>query len=50
VETGTIAAFVSAHDDPALDALLIEYVSTFVPKQSGDHYSPHVSTGVAPQD
>jgi len=50
VETGTIAAFASGHDDPALDAIMIEYVSTFVPKQSGEHFNPHVSTGVAPRE
>jgi hypothetical protein len=50
VETGTMAAFVSAHDDPAQDAIMIEYVSTFVPKYTGEHFNPHVSTGVAPQD
>jgi hypothetical protein len=50
VETGTKAAFVSAHDDPALDAMLIDYVSTFVPKHSGEHFSPHVTTGVAPRE
>jgi heterodisulfide reductase subunit B len=44
-ETGTMAAFVSAHDDPALDAILIGYVSTFVPKYSGERFNPHVSTG-----
>jgi phosphoserine phosphatase len=49
VETGTIAAFTAAHDDPATDAGLIDYVSTFVPKMTGDHFSPHVSTGVAPR-
>ena len=50
VETGTMAAFVSAHDDPALDVMLIEYVSTFVPKMTGEHFSPHVSTGVASRE
>jgi 2'-5' RNA ligase superfamily len=50
VQTGTISAFVSGHDDPALDEILIEYVSTFVPKQTGEHFNPHVSTGVAPLD
>jgi len=50
VETGTMAAFVASHDDPALDAIMIEYVSTFVPKHSGEHFSPHVSTGVASRD
>jgi hypothetical protein len=48
VDTGTMAAFVSAHDDPTLDALMIEYVSTFVPKMTNEHFSPHVSTGVPP--
>jgi phosphoserine phosphatase len=50
VETGTMAAFTAAHDDPTLDAIMIEYVSTFVPKYSGEHFNPHVSTGVAPRD
>ena len=46
VGTGTIAVFTAPHDNPALDALLIEYVSAFVPKYSGVNYNPHVSTGV----
>jgi hypothetical protein len=50
VETGPIGAFTAPHDDPANDALLIGYVSTFVPKQTGDHFNPHVTTGVAPRD
>jgi hypothetical protein len=50
VETGTMAAFATAHDDPALDVLLIGYVSTFVPKMTGEHFSPHVSTGVASRE
>ena len=47
VETGPIGAFTAPHDDPALDAAIIQYVSTFVPKQAGEHFNPHVSTGVA---
>jgi hypothetical protein len=47
VETGTSAAFVTTPDDPVIDPLLIEYVSTFVPKASGENYNPHVTTGVA---
>jgi len=47
VETGTSAAFVTTPEDPIIDPLLIEYVSTFVPKASGEHYNPHVTTGVA---
>jgi len=50
VQTGPISAFTSPHEDSSFDAILIEYVSTFVPKQSGEHYSPHVSTGVATRE
>ena len=50
VETGLIGAFTAPHDDPATDALLIKYVSTFVPQQTGERFNPHVSTGVAPRD
>lgn len=50
VETGTMTAFTANHDDPALDMALIEYVSTFIPKHTGEHFSPHVTTGVAPQN
>jgi hypothetical protein len=50
VETSTIAAFTAEHGDPALDTQMIAYVSTFVPKQSGKNFNPHVSTGVASRD
>jgi hypothetical protein len=50
VETGPIGAFTAPHDDPATDAALIQYVSTFVPKMTGKNYNPHVSTGVAPKE
>lgn len=50
VETGPIGAFTAAHDDPAIDAGLIAYVSTFVPKMTGENFNPHVSTGVAPRE
>ncbi len=49
VETGTSAAFVTTPDDPVIDPLLIQYVSTFVPNSSGEHFNPHVTTGVAPR-
>ena len=48
VETGPWNAFVTTPDDPN-NAALIEYVSTFVPKASGEHFNPHVTTGVAPR-
>jgi hypothetical protein len=50
VETGPIGAFTAPHDDPATDAAIIQYVSTFVPKMSGSNFNPHVSTGVALND
>ena len=50
VETGPIGAFTAPHEDPVTDAAIIEYVRTFVPKMSGVHFNPHVSTGVAPHE
>ncbi len=50
LETGPIGAFTAGHDDPATDAAIIQYVSTYVPKMSGENFNPHVSTGVAPRD
>jgi len=47
VESGTSAAFVTTPEDPVIDQFLIEYVSSFVPKSSGEHFNPHVTTGVA---
>jgi hypothetical protein len=44
--TGPIGAFTAPHDNPALDAALVGYVSAFVPKYSGENFNPHVSTGV----
>jgi hypothetical protein len=49
-ETGPISAFTAPHDDPAIDAALIKYVSTFVPEMSGSNFNPHVSTGVASRE
>ena len=50
VETGSSAAFVTTPDDPVIDPGLIEYVSSFVPKRSGEHFNPHVTTGVASRE
>jgi len=50
VETGTSAAFVTTPEDPVIDPFLIEYVSAFVPNASGEHFNPHVSTGLAPRE
>ena len=50
VNAGPIGAFAAPHNDPATDEALINYVSTFVPKMSGENFNPHVSTGVAPKE
>jgi phosphoserine phosphatase len=47
-EAGPWDAFITTPDDPD-NAALMEYVSAFVPKASGEHFNPHVSTGVAPR-
>jgi hypothetical protein len=48
LEIGPIGAFTAGHDNPATDAAIIQYVATFLPKMTGEHFNPHVSTGVAP--
>ncbi len=50
VNTGTSAAFVTTPEDPIIDPLLIDYVSTFVPKSSGERFNPHVTTGIATRE
>ena len=49
VKTGTSAAFVTGDVPEVLPALIV-YVSEFVPKSSGEHFRPHVSTGVASKE
>ena len=48
LETGPIGAFTAPHDNPAYDAAMIKYVSTFERIAAGEHFNPHVSTGTAP--
>jgi hypothetical protein len=48
VATGPISAFTEGHENPAIDAMMIDYVSTFVQKAAGGNFNPHVSTGTAP--
>jgi hypothetical protein len=45
--TGGIEAFTAGHGNPAYDAALIDYVTTFVARNAGAGFDPHVSTGVA---
>jgi hypothetical protein len=44
--SGTAAAFVTTPEDPDIVPALIPYVAGFVPDHSGDHYVPHVTTGI----
>lgn len=50
VQTGPISAFTASHENSVTDQALIDYVSTFVPKCSGEDFNPHVSTGIALRD
>jgi hypothetical protein len=45
---GPIGAFTAGHDNPAIDAAMIQYVSAFEQTGAGEHFNPHVSTGNAP--
>jgi haloacid dehalogenase-like hydrolase len=49
VSSGNSGSFVTTPEDRVIDPLLIEYVSTFVPNLTGEHFNPHVSTGIAPR-
>jgi hypothetical protein len=49
VKTGTSAAFVKS-EDPGVNQLLINYVEVFVPEHSGEHFNPHVTTGLATRE
>jgi haloacid dehalogenase-like hydrolase len=47
VKTATIDSITAPHENPAFDAVLLDYVEKFVAEHSGDKYVPHVTTGVA---
>ena len=47
LKAGTAAAFVPPTDGSAIDPQVVEYVDVFVPEHSGEHYLPHVTTGLA---
>jgi hypothetical protein len=49
-KTGTAAAFVTTPEDPEINQPTIDYVATFVPKATGEHFNPHVTVGIASQD
>jgi hypothetical protein len=47
VETAGIDAFTAGHGNPSFDGALIDYVAGFVDHGVGEHFDPHVSTGIA---
>ena len=49
VKTATSAAFVNSND-PGVNPLLIHYVEVFASEHAGQHYEPHVTTGLAPRE
>lgn len=50
VETGTAEAFVTTEEDPEINQPTIDYVATYVPKEAGMKFNPHVTIGLASQD
>lgn len=50
VKTATSAAFVTTPEDPNINPLLIQYIEVFATEHAGQHYLPHVTTGVAPRE
>jgi hypothetical protein len=50
VKTGTAAAFITTKEDPEINQPTIDYVETFVPKETGENFNPHVTIGVASQE
>jgi hypothetical protein len=47
---GTAAAFVTTPQDPDIDQATLDAVATYLAGQTGEHYSPHVTTGVGTTD
>lgn len=50
VSTGGSGAFVTTPDDLVINPALISYVETFDPNGVGEHFNPHVTTGVGPRE
>ena len=50
VKTGTAAAFVTTKEDPDINRPTIDYVTTFVPNETGKKFNPHVTIGLASPD
>jgi 2'-5' RNA ligase len=49
-KTGTAEAFFTTVDDPGINPTTIDYVTTFIPNQTGKNFQPHVTLGIASPD
>lgn len=47
VRAGTAAAFVTTKQAPGINRPTIDYVTTYVPNETGTRFSPHVTIGLA---
>jgi len=50
VKTATAAAFVTTPENPEINQPTIDYIASYVPKQIGKAFNPHVTIGLAPAD
>jgi hypothetical protein len=50
VKKGTAEAFSTSKELPKIEHEIIDYVENFIPKSTGQNYSPHVTVGVAHED
>jgi hypothetical protein len=50
VATGTADAYVTTKEDPDINQPTIDYVTHFVPNETGKKFNPHVTIGIAPED
>ena len=50
VASGGSSAFVTTPDDLVMMPELISYVESFDPEVAGEHFNPHVTTGVGPRE
>jgi hypothetical protein len=48
--SGTAAAYFTTPENPEIVQPLIDYVTGFVPNETGKNFSPHVTIGLAPED
>jgi hypothetical protein len=50
VKTGTAAAFVTTPEAPDINQPTIDYVTNYVPNETGQQFNPHVTIGLASQE